>query len=79
MNTHYEKGPLPDVVNPVRSVKDDGWVASLELCNQCGGECKESAPEESPNGSMVKLVNCKNRFHCDGDYGFYVALTSEEL
>lgn len=69
---HGSTCQLPSTKNPVARIRKDQWVPSLEKCNHCGGECQEAPVEVAPNQSMRKLINCTNKFHLKGEYGFYV-------
>lgn len=64
------------IINPVHEVADEDWKPSNVRCNYsgCQGDCREAPPEQKPK-AVLKLVNCLNREHCNGDYGFYVPAT----
>ena len=67
---HFNNKSLPEAVNPVSKVKE--WFDTDIKCNHCGGDCRRSEVMEQPNGSKAYLLNCTNRFHLNGEYGFYV-------
>lgn len=64
---------MQKTVNPVHEVVEADWKPSDIKCNYdgCRSACREAPPEQKPKG-MRTLVNCLNKNHCGGDYGFSV-------
>ena len=59
-------------MNISRKLKDTAVYWPSAGSNWTGGESFDAPEEKAPNGTKQRLVNCTNRFHLKGEYGFYV-------
>ena len=53
-----------DYISLVKRIKE--WKDTVLRCNHCGGKCRIAELD----GKI--LLNCTNRFHLNGEYGFYL-------